>query len=456
MEVENNPLMDRTNYLLSVRQPPPPKGDYASLAKKVFAKREENGKRYYLVQWKGYSVSEATWEPSEKLGEIMDMVIDYEIEERWKQEHTKGLISMNEKRHANQELSDDEGPKKFSKGEKGPQQTENNPGLIKLEPSVERPDEINNEQASYYTAKSNDIRALLQHQASGALDLGPIKKAIKSVPIERSFEKERTQPLREDEYPSLFSSSEKGLTPKKRGPGRPRKSEKQDQDENLQKSDEKQKPFTIIRTPIGRGRPRKDTFFAKFAELRRKARAQQPHAIRLSEKGKRLGRPPKPIDEQNIIVKRPLGRPRKNSFERITPKKSGRGRGRPRKDGKPNHKKNEEEVLSSDEEEGSEDIEYSEGSESQTSEESKSEEVSDENIESGEEDKNGKYQEEMIIKEKRKRGRPRKIPECGEEEKEAEELAQEYGDIVIEQPIFSDLEENPEMETPKSQIARRL
>jgi len=48
--------------------------------KKILNKKKFRGKDWYLVQWKGYIVEENTWEPRENLGNIKELVKEFEEE----------------------------------------------------------------------------------------------------------------------------------------------------------------------------------------------------------------------------------------------------------------------------------------------------------------------------------------------------------------------------------------
>ena len=43
----------------------------------IIGRRKKNGKFEYLIKWKGYSVSESTWEPVENLNYIKDLINEY-------------------------------------------------------------------------------------------------------------------------------------------------------------------------------------------------------------------------------------------------------------------------------------------------------------------------------------------------------------------------------------------
>jgi len=47
---------------------------------KILNKRKFRGKNWYLVWWKGYMVEEDTWEPKENLGNVKDLVKEFEEE----------------------------------------------------------------------------------------------------------------------------------------------------------------------------------------------------------------------------------------------------------------------------------------------------------------------------------------------------------------------------------------
>lgn len=44
----------------------------------IMGRRKINNKYEYLIKWKGYSISESTWEPGEKLFTIQDLIKDYD------------------------------------------------------------------------------------------------------------------------------------------------------------------------------------------------------------------------------------------------------------------------------------------------------------------------------------------------------------------------------------------
>jgi len=47
---------------------------------KILNKKKFRGKDWYLVQWKGYMIEEDMWEPRENLGNIEDLVKEFEKE----------------------------------------------------------------------------------------------------------------------------------------------------------------------------------------------------------------------------------------------------------------------------------------------------------------------------------------------------------------------------------------
>jgi len=49
---------------------------------KILNKRKFRGKNRYLVQWRGYTVEENTWEPRENLGNAQELVDRFEKEYR--------------------------------------------------------------------------------------------------------------------------------------------------------------------------------------------------------------------------------------------------------------------------------------------------------------------------------------------------------------------------------------
>jgi len=44
---------------------------------KILNKKKFRGKDQYLVQWKGYTAEEDTWEPRENLGNVEDLVKEF-------------------------------------------------------------------------------------------------------------------------------------------------------------------------------------------------------------------------------------------------------------------------------------------------------------------------------------------------------------------------------------------
>jgi len=45
---------------------------------KILNKEKFRGKNWYLVWWKGYTVEKDTWEPKENLGNVEDLVKEFE------------------------------------------------------------------------------------------------------------------------------------------------------------------------------------------------------------------------------------------------------------------------------------------------------------------------------------------------------------------------------------------
>jgi len=53
---------------------------YKYEVEKILNKKKFRGKDWYLVQWKGYTVEEDTWEPRENLGNAEELVKEFEEE----------------------------------------------------------------------------------------------------------------------------------------------------------------------------------------------------------------------------------------------------------------------------------------------------------------------------------------------------------------------------------------
>ena len=56
------------------------KGEKEYEVEKILNKKKFRGKDRYLVQWKGYMVEENTWEPKKNLGNIKELVKEFEEE----------------------------------------------------------------------------------------------------------------------------------------------------------------------------------------------------------------------------------------------------------------------------------------------------------------------------------------------------------------------------------------
>ena len=56
------------------------KGEEEYEIEKILNKKKFRGKDWYLVQWKGYMIEEDMWEPRENLGNIEDLVKEFEKE----------------------------------------------------------------------------------------------------------------------------------------------------------------------------------------------------------------------------------------------------------------------------------------------------------------------------------------------------------------------------------------
>ena len=44
----------------------------------IITRKTEDGKNYYLIKWKGYSIAECTWEPISHLNLAVDMVEEFD------------------------------------------------------------------------------------------------------------------------------------------------------------------------------------------------------------------------------------------------------------------------------------------------------------------------------------------------------------------------------------------
>lgn len=58
------------------------KGGEEYKVEKILNKRKFRGNDRYLVQWKGYTTEKDTWEPKENLGNVEDLVREFEKEYR--------------------------------------------------------------------------------------------------------------------------------------------------------------------------------------------------------------------------------------------------------------------------------------------------------------------------------------------------------------------------------------
>ena len=58
------------------------KGEEEYKVEKILNKRKFRGNDRYLVQWKGYTTEKDTWEPKENLGNVEDLVREFEKEYR--------------------------------------------------------------------------------------------------------------------------------------------------------------------------------------------------------------------------------------------------------------------------------------------------------------------------------------------------------------------------------------
>ena len=80
------------------------KQDYYSI-EDIVDKKEENGITKYKVKWKGFPLSEATWETPDNLGNAQDLIDHYE-------EKKKPVLGKKRKR---EETEDVKNPKKMAK-----------------------------------------------------------------------------------------------------------------------------------------------------------------------------------------------------------------------------------------------------------------------------------------------------------------------------------------------------
>jgi len=138
---------------------------------RIVDKRIQNGQKLYLIKWEGFPDSECTWEPVENLLSVLDLIVDYEVRDCIKdpnqeeeQNNEEQDPSVNTKRAATHDLSDDEGSQKKLKTETENHQDDEN-GDEDDEDDDDEDDEDDDEDDHDDEEKSDQEDSIVNYQA---------------------------------------------------------------------------------------------------------------------------------------------------------------------------------------------------------------------------------------------------------------------------------------------------